>query len=69
MNKQDHQVHQLIPKPKEKKSIGVSYKKWREVQDKIGKKKSYNQKQRINYNEVFALINNIKGKLQEIEDV
>jgi hypothetical protein len=33
------------------------------------KKKSYNQKQRINYNEVFALINNIKGKLQEIEDV
>jgi len=31
--------------------------------------KHYSQKQKINYYEVFALIDNIKGKLQEIEDV
>ena len=31
--------------------------------------KNYNQKQGINYNEVFALIDNIKGKLQEIKDM
>jgi hypothetical protein len=31
--------------------------------------KNYSKKQGINYNKVFVLINNIKGKLQEIEDM
>jgi len=64
-------------KKKEKKLIGV---KWIYKEKKNAKRekkrykarleeKSYSQKQGINYNEVFALLNNIKGKLQEIKDM
>ena len=66
----------MIPKPKEKKLIRVN---WiyieKNVEDKEERyktsleEKSYGQKQGINYNEVFALIDNIKDKLQEIEDM
>jgi len=62
---------------KKKKLIGV---KWIYKEKKNAKRekkrykarleeKSYSQKQGINYNEVFALLNNIKGKLQEIKDM
>ena len=62
---------------KKKKLIGV---KWIYKEKKNAKRekkrykagleeKSYSQKHGINYNEVFALLNNIKGKLQEIKDM
>jgi len=67
----------LVPISKEKKLIGV---KWIYKEKKNAKRekkrykagleeKSYSQKHGINYNEVFALLNNIKGKLQEIKDM
>jgi hypothetical protein len=67
----------LVPISKEKKLIGV---KWIYKEKKNAKRekkrykagleeKSYSQKQGINYNEVFALLNTIKGKLQEIKDM
>jgi len=67
----------FLYKKKKKKLIGV---KWIYKEKKNAKRekkrykarleeKSYSQKQGINYNEVFALLNNIKGKLQEIKDM
>jgi hypothetical protein len=63
----------LVPISKEKKLIGV---KWiyKEKKNAKREKKRYkagleSQKHGINYNEVFALLNNIKGKLQEIKDM
>ena len=67
----------LVPRTKEKKLIGVKliYKEKKNVKREEERyktrleEKSYNQKQGIDYNKVFALIDNTKGKLQEIEDV
>jgi hypothetical protein len=66
-----------IYKEKKRKSIGVKliYKEKKNVKREEERykarleEKNYSKKQGINYNEVFALIDNIKGKLQEIEDV
>jgi len=69
-------IWKLIPKLKEKKQIGVKwiYKeknvKREEKRYKVRfEEKNYNKQQGINYNEVFTLIDNITGKLQEIEYV
>jgi len=67
----------LVPRPNKKKPIGVKwiYKEKKNAKGDVERYKAwlvakhYSQKQGINYNEVFALIDNIKGKLQEIEDV
>jgi uncharacterized membrane protein len=67
----------LVLGPNKKKSIGVKwiYKEKNNAKGEVERykarlvAKNYNQKQGINYNEVFALIDNIKGKLQEIKDM